>query len=365
MKISVIAQCLEEIAPLNLQEEYDNAGLLVGNAGGECEGILVSLDLTEEVIQEAVVRKCNLVVAHHPIIFKGLQKLNGKNYVERSVISAVKNDIAVYAIHTNLDNILTGVNYTIAQKLNLQNIRPLSPKTGTLKKLVTFCPIANAPAIRQALFAAGAGSIGKYAECSFMVHGSGSFKAGEGAHPYIGEVGILHQEAETRIEVIFPANIEIRVLRALRQCHPYEEIAYDMYQLTNPHPDVGSGLVGDLPTALSEEDLLFALKMNFGLTVIRHTLLLGRKITKVALCGGAGSFLIAAAKASGAGAYITSDVKYHEFFDADNTILLADIGHYESEQFTIDLLADILQQKFPNFAVLKTETNTNPVCYFL
>jgi dinuclear metal center YbgI/SA1388 family protein len=365
MKIAEVIKCLEDFAPVSLQEEYDNAGLIIGNANDDCKGIITTLDVTEEVIAEAVLKKCNLIVAHHPIIFKGLKKLNGENYVERSVITAIKNNIAVYAIHTNLDNVVNGVNYKIAQKLNLQNIEVLSHKENTLKKLVTFSPQANAEEIRNALFKAGAGTIGKYSECSYNVEGIGTFKAGEGSEPYVGEIGKRHTENETRIEVIFPSYLQEQVVQSLKKSHPYEEIAFDIYSLNNKHNNIGSGLVGDFMEPVSEQDLLSQLKKAFGLSVIRHTVLLHKKITKVAVCGGAGSFLIPVAKAAGVEVYITSDIKYHEFFDADNTILLIDIGHYESEQFTIELLADIIQQKFPNFAVLKTETKTNPVHYFI
>ena len=365
MKISEVINCLEEFAHLSLQEGYDNAGLLVGSSEDDCTGILTTLDVTEPVIEEAARKNCNLIVAHHPIIFKGLKKINGKNYVERTVIAAIKNNIAVYAIHTNLDNVANGVNQKIAQKLNLRNTKVLVPKEGALNKLVTFCPKENAEAVRNALFKAGAGTIGKYSECSFNLEGSGTFRAGEGAEPFVGKIGEQHEENETRIEVIFPGYAQNQLIRSLKEAHPYEEVAYDIYALSNRHNDIGSGLVGDFPGPVSEEELLSGLKTAFDLRVIRHTAFIHKKITKAAICGGAGSFLIPAAKSSGAGVYITSDVKYHEFFDADNTILLADIGHFESEQFTIDLLADILQQKFCNFAVLKTEIKTNPVNYYL
>ena len=365
MRIAEVIKCLEDFAPVSLQEGYDNAGLIIGNANDNCEGIITTLDVTEEVIAEAVLKKCNLIVAHHPIIFKGLKKINGKNYVERTVIAAIKNNISVYAIHTNLDNVINGVNYKIAQKLQLQNLKVLSPKEDTLKKLVTFSPNANAEKIKDALFKAGAGSIGKYSECSYNVEGIGTFKAGEGSEPYVGEIGKRHTENETRIEVIFPSYLREEVVQSLKNSHPYEEVAYDIYSLMNDSISIGSGLTGDFEEPVSEEELLSMLKKGFGLSVIRHTALLNKKIVKVAVCGGAGSFLINAAKAAGAGVYITSDIKYHEFFDADNTILLADIGHYESEQFAIELLADILRQKFPNFAVQKTEIKTNPVNYFV
>lgn len=365
MKIKEIIEFLENLAPLSLQESYDNAGLIIGSSDTECKGILTSLDVTETVVMEAVRRNCNLIISHHPIIFKGIKKLNGKNYVERTAITAIKNDIAIYAIHTNLDNIIGGVNKMIAGKLHLQNCKTLLPKEGTLQKLVTFSPVKNAEKVRKALFDAGAGAIGKYDECSFNVEGSGTFRAGEGSNPYVGDIGELHTENETRIEVIFPSNIQNKILGALRSSHPYEEIAYFIQNLENVQENVGSGLIGELNKEITEKELLEKLKNAFHLSVIKHTHFLERPIRKIAVCGGAGIFLLPYAISSGADAYITADIKYHEFFDAGDLLLLADIGHYESEQFTIELLTDFLQQKFPNFAVLKTETNTNPVKYFI
>lgn len=365
MKIREAIECLENFAHKSLQEDYDNAGLLTGSLDDDCSGILTTLDVIEETIKEALQKKCNLIVAHHPIIFSGIKKLNGKNHVERVVIAAIKNNIAIYAIHTNLDNVLNGVNLKIANKLNLQNLQVLSPMENTLKKLVTFAPKKNAEEVKNALFKMGAGAIGKYSECSYNVEGVGTFKPGDGSDPYVGEKGSRHEENETRIEVIFPGYLQYSVVETLKEIHPYEEVAYDIYPLMNTRNDIGSGLLGNFPSAVTGDELLSMLKVAFGLKVIRHTAILSQKIKKIALCGGAGSFLISAAKSSGADAYITSDVKYHEFFDADNSILLADIGHYESEQFTIELLAGILQQKFPNFAVLKTEVDTNPVKYYV
>jgi dinuclear metal center YbgI/SA1388 family protein len=365
MKIKKIRHFLENLAPLSLQESYDNAGLIIGNGEAECTGIITSLDVTEFVVEEALKRNCNLIVAHHPIIFRGIKKLNGKNYVERTVISAIKNDVAIYAIHTNLDNIIEGVNKKIADKLHLQNCKTLLPKEGTLQKLVTFSPVKNAEEVRTALFKAGAGAIGKYDECSFNAEGQGTFKAGEGSDPFVGKIGERHVENETRIEVIFPSFLQNKIIQSLKESHPYEEVAYYIQALENVQENVGSGLIGELAEEISEKELLKSLKNDFNLSMIKHTPFLGKPVTKIAVCGGAGIFLLPNAIAAGAQVYITADIKYHEFFDADSRILLADIGHYESEQFTIELLTDFLQKKFPNFAVLKTEINTNPVNYFL
>ncbi len=365
MKISDITEILENLAPPSLQESYDNAGLLVGDKSHICTGIIVSLDVTEQVVEEAVRKKCNLIVAHHPIVFKGLKRFTGANYVERTVIDAIKNNIAIYAIHTNLDNILTGVNHKIAEKLGLQNCKVLLPKAETIKKLVTFCPTKNAEHVRNALFEAGAGAVGNYDECSFNLEGQGSFKPGEGTNPHVGEKGERHYENETRIEVLFASHLQNNLLKSLRLAHPYEEVAYYINTLDNIRDDVGSGLIGEFPEGMTEENLLKLLKIQFSLSVIKHTPLSGNKIKKVALCGGAGIFLLKNALVAGAQVFITGDVKYHEFFGADDKILLADIGHFESEQFTIELLTEFLQQKLLNFAVLKSEINTNPVNYYL
>jgi len=365
MRIEDIINSLEKIAPLFLQEDYDNAGLLTGNFNWDCTGMIISLDVTEAVIDEAKEKKCNLIIAHHPIIFQGLKKITGKNYVERIIISAIKNDIAIYAIHTNLDNVKMGVNQRIAEVLNLQDVKLLQPKKSLLEKLVTFAPVDKAEQIRLALFNAGAGNLGKYSECSFNSEGTGTFKAGEGADPFVGEMGKRHEEKEVKIEVIFPVYLEQQLITALTKAHPYEEVAYDIFALGNYSTLAGSGVIGHLTDPLSETQLLQEIRSAFGLKSIRHSGFLGKQVKKIALCGGAGIFLLPAAISSQADVFITSDIKYHDFFDADGKILLADIGHYESEQFTIDLLFDILSKKFPNFAVLKTGVNTNPVNYFV
>ena len=365
MNIGEITYFLESVAPLSLQESYDNAGLITGNSNWDCTGIITTLDATEAVVLEAIEKKCNLIVAHHPIIFGGLRKITGKNYVEQTIITAIKNDIAIYAIHTNLDNVLHGVNATIADKLGLINRKILQPKNDTLKKLFTFVPVEFAENVRSAIFNAGGGHISNYSECSFNTAGQGTFKPGEGTNPFTGKRGIRHTEDEIKMEMIFPAWQQQAILKAMFDAHPYEEVAYDIIALDNHNQQVGSGLLGELHQPLNETAFLELLKEKFNLSVIRHTVLLNKPVKKIVLCGGAGSFLISAAAASGANFYITGDIKYHEFFDANSRLVVADIGHFESEQFTIDLLFDILSQKFPTFAVLKTGVKTNPVHYFL
>ncbi len=365
MKIAEIISFLESFAPLGFQESYDNSGLLIGNADVDCKGAMVCLDATEEVIKEAIEKKCNLVIAHHPIIFSGVKKINEKNYVSKSIICAIKNDLSIYAIHTNLDNVINGVNGKIAEKIGLKNCKPLLLKDATLKKLSTFVPLEKAGQVRDALFLAGGGNVGNYSECSFNVEGTGTFKAGKNTNPFVGEIDKRHTEKEVKIEMILPAYLENTIVAALKKSHPYEEVAYDIINLNNKNSAIGSGLVGELSESIDETVFLNQLKKKFNLTVIRHTPLLNRKIKKIALCGGAGSFLISNALAANADLFLSSDIKYHEFFEANERMVIADLGHYESEQFTIELLQEVLLQKFPTFAVLKTGVNTNPVNYFI
>ncbi|UTW60711.1 Nif3-like dinuclear metal center hexameric protein [bacterium SCSIO 12741] len=364
MKIQEIIRSLEKWAPPALQESYDNAGVICGDTQQELTEILVSLDCTEAIVDEAIQKGCNLIVSHHPIVFRGLKSLTGKNYVERTVIKAIQNNIVLYATHTNLDHVSTGVNFQIGQKLGIENPKILAPKKDLLQKLVTFCPKQQAEEVRQALFDAGAGHIGQYDHCSFNQAGSGTFRASESANPYVGEIGKEHLEEEVRIEVVLPAYSKNQIISALLKAHPYEEVAWDLYNLANEHPTTGAGMVGDLSEPMEVEAFLTLLKERFKVPVVRHTPLVKSKVQRIAWCGGAGSFLIGQAKRAGADLYLTGDVKYHEFFDAEDDLIIADIGHFESEQFTIQLIASHLKQNFSKFASHLTEVNTNPVKYF-
>ncbi|MDB5118234.1 MAG: Nif3-like dinuclear metal center hexameric protein [Mucilaginibacter sp.] len=365
MKLSQLTTYLESIAPLAYQEDYDNAGLIVGHPDQEIHQVLISLDCTEAVVEEAINTNCQVIISHHPIVFKGLKKFNGKTYVERVVEKAIRNNIAVYAIHTNLDSVLNGVNARICETLGLDNCRILAPKQGLLKKLVTYVPTSHTDQVRNALFHAGAGNIGNYSECSFNAEGTGTFKGNEDSDPYVGEPGRRHLEEETRIETVYPANLESKILMALILAHPYEEVAYDLYNLTNQHQQVGAGMIGELEQAVDAEDFLYQLKEKMHAQVIRHTAFTGRQIKRVAVCGGAGSFLLKHAIAAGADIFITADYKYHEFFDAEGKLMIADIGHFESEQFTQQLLRDLLQKRFAELPMRLTSVNTNPVRYFM
>jgi dinuclear metal center YbgI/SA1388 family protein len=363
MIIAEVASFLETIAPLSLQESYDNAGFLTGDPSWECGGILCTLDTTEEVVLEAVSRKCNCIVAHHPIIFRGLKNITNTGYVRKAVIAAIKNDIAIYSVHTNVDNTITGVNGRIADRLGLTNRRVLEPRGDVLKKLFTFVPEPFFNRVREAIFNAGGGNISNYTECSFSYPGTGTFRPGEGARPFAGKVGKREEAPEIKLEVILPAYRENEILRALKDSHPYEEVAYDLIALDNVHSGTGAGLIGDMKETEAVA-FLDMLRLQFGAGVVRHTPLAGKPVKRVAVCGGAGSFLITKALEAGADAFVTADLKYHEFFDAEGKMLLCDIGHFESEQFTTDLFVEILLQKFPTFAVLKSGVKTNPVNYF-
>ncbi len=364
MIVQDVINHLEELAPLAYAEDFDNVGLLVGNIQAEITGILVTLDTLETVIDEAIQQNCNLIVSFHPIIFKGLKKLTGKNYVERVVMKAIKHDIAIYSIHTALDNALQGVNDMICTQLQLKNKHILIPQSETIKKLTTYVPKDEAEKLRTALFDAGAGNIGNYSNCSFNVEGFGTYNGNENSNPTIGEKGKTHTEVETKITITFPKHLEQQIIKTLFKNHSYEEVAYEITTLENKNQNIGMGMVGELEESMTELDFLGYLKTKMNTKCVRHSSFLNKKIKKIAVLGGSGSFAIKAAKSTGADAFITSDLKYHDFFTAENSILLADIGHYESEQFTKNLLVAYLTKKITNFAIILSKTNTNPVKYF-
>ena len=363
MYIRDVAAWLEQLAPLSYQEDYDNAGLLVGDFNAPLKGILITLDVTPEVIDDAIAKGTNLVVAHHPLIFSGLKRIIGNTYVEKAIQKAIKHDIAVYAAHTNLDSVPGGVNSKIGELLGLTNLRFLQPLEGELVKLVTFVPISDAEKVRLAMFNAGAGHIGNYDYCSYNLQGKGTFRAGENTNPHVGNKGELHFEEEIRIEVVVPKAKLSKVITEMIASHPYEEVAYDIYPILNKYQGAGMGMIGELVNPLTELEFLNLVKERFNLQVIKHTALLNSTIKKVAYCGGSGASLIKPAISAKADIFITADIKYHQFFDAENKILLADIGHFESEQFTVDIFYEYLLKKFSKFAVLKSEVKTNPINY--
>ena len=363
VKIKDIANALEMFAPLPLQDDFDNAGLQIGLTDAEVTGVLLCLDVTEAVVDEAIASGCNFIVSHHPVIFKPLKRITGSNYVERCIMKALANGIAIYSAHTNIDNAPGGVNYRIASKLGLQNVRILLPKEDSLLKLAVYVPVSHADVVRDALFAAGCGKIGNYGSCSYNLSGIGTFKAEEGCTPFCGSIGELHREEEVRIETVMPSYIKGRVIRALIEAHPYEEPAYDIYPLKNSWGSVGTGVIGELAEERDELKFMQEIKEKFNVGCVRHTPLLGRKIKSVALCGGAGGSFAGAAMAAGANIYITGEARYHDLFSYTGKMLMAVIGHYESEQYTMDIFAEIINGQFPGVKVTKTTVNTNPVKY--
>ena len=363
MKIKEITQFLEGIAPLSYQENYDNSGLIVGDENTEVSSVLICLDSVEEVIEEAIENNCNLIIAHHPIVFSGLKKLNGKNHIERTIIKAIQNNIAIYAIHTNLDNVKGGVSSKIANILGLKNQKILDPKKDLLRKLEVYVPKNHADELQNALFLVGAGEVGEYKNCSFQTEGIGTFLPSKNAKPVIGKSGKQERVEEVKIEVVFPKDIERRLILEMKKAHPYDEIAHQIYILDNIFPDVGSGIVGELEEEISSSVFLKKVKTLMKTDCIRYTNLVRKTIRKVAVCGGSGSFLLNNAKSVGADIFITADFKYHEFFNAENDIIIADIGHYESEQFTKELIYDLLINNFSKFAVRLSKVNTNPINY--
>lgn len=363
MTIRDIVDYVESVAPTAYQESYDNAGLIIGDAESFITSALITLDVTEAIIDEAIEHKCGLIISHHPILFKGLKRINGSTYVERCVVKAIKNDIAIYAAHTNLDSILNGVNGKICEKIGLAGIRILAPAPDKLLKLVTFIPADHLEKVREAVFAAGAGHIGNYDQCSYNIVGEGTFRGGESTKPFAGIKGEFHTEKEIRFETILPGHLKNKVIKALLNSHPYEEVAYDLYPLQNDFPTVGAGMIGELPQEENEADFLARVMEIFNSKVIRHTVFLNKPVKRVAVCGGTGSFLLSRAMAEGADVFVTADFKYHEFFDAENKILVADIGHYESEQFSKEVFRELLIKKFPNFALHLSGIKTNPVMY--
>ena len=364
MKIKEITNYLESLAPISSQESYDNCGLIVGDSSKKCTKTLISLDCIEETVDEAIENGCNLIIAHHPIVFSGLKKLTGKNYIERTVIKAIKNDIAIYAIHTNFDNYILGVNDEIGDRLGIVNRKILSPKKNSLLKLVCFVPQNELEIVSQAMYSAGAGTIGDYSECSFGTVGTGTFKPGANADPFEGKVGELSVAQEVRFEVLVSEHRIQAVIRAMKENHSYEEVAHEIYPILNENQSEGAGMIGELPQEMDTIDFLTELKEKFNCGMIRHTKITSKTVKKIAYCGGSGSFLLGEAKKNKADLFITGDFKYHEFFDAENDIIIADIGHFESEQYTSHRIERILTEKFTNFAVRLTEVSTNPIKYF-
>ncbi|MFL1895868.1 Nif3-like dinuclear metal center hexameric protein [Aquimarina sp. 2-A2] len=363
MKIKQVIEHLDSLSPLHYAEDFDNVGLLVGSAETKVTGILVTLDTLESVVDEAIDKNCNLIVSFHPIVFKGLKKFNGQTYVERVIQKAIKYDIAIFAIHTALDNARNGVNDMICEQLDLINRQVLIPQKATIKKLTTYAPENEVDQIKQALFKAGAGTIGNYEHCSFTTSGIGSFKPLETANPTVGSIGATHSDKEIQLQVTYPTHLESTILSALFTTHSYEEVAYEILTLENTNQHIGMGMLGTLKEPMLESDFLHHIKQTFNAGCVRHSKLLNKPIQKVAVLGGSGSYAIKAAIRAKADIFITADMKYHQFYEAEEQLIIADIGHYESEQFTKNLIVSYLRKKISNFAIILSDINTNPIQY--
>jgi len=364
MKISDIISYLNEVVPLSLQEDYDNSGLQCGDVNQTATSALLTIDVTEAIVDEAVMRGANLIISHHPLIYRPLREVSSETPTGRLILKALRNNITIYSAHTNLDVAYGGVSWKMAEKLGLTNITPLLASAGSLLKLVTFVTESYAAVVRDSLFAAGAGSIGNYDQCSFTTEGTGTFRGGQGANPFVGNKGELHKEREVRIEVVLPMYLKEKIVSALLEIHPYEEVAYDLYQLDNKSPLTGMGVIGTLKKEVTRKEFLGKLSLIFNSQMVRHTDIIGGRISRVALCGGSGASLLGAARSHGADAFVTGDIKYHTWFEGSDKLFVADIGHYESEKFTVEIIYDLLIKKFPKFALLFSELNTNPINYF-
>jgi dinuclear metal center YbgI/SA1388 family protein len=364
MKLKDLLFEINKSIPFAIQEEYDNSGLLIGNPDTDISKGIICLDITEDVLDEAISEKCDVIISHHPLIFKGLKKITGVNYTERIIVKAIKNDIAIIAVHTNVDNYFSGVNFKLAQKIGLKDMQILLPKNGILKKLIVFCPASHADIVRNAIFDAGAGRIGNYDSCSFNIEGKGSFRPMDGTNPFVGEIEKLHIENEVRIETIIPSYLQNIIINKMIEAHPYEEVAFDIIPINNEHSMVGAGMIGNLENKLSEHDFMDLIKTNLNVPMLKHSRFLNRMISKVAICGGSGSFLLENAINKNADAFITADIKYNLFFEAENNLMLIDAGHFETEQFTSEVLFDIISKKFTNFALQISKKQYNSVHYY-
>lgn len=363
MKLFEITDTIEAFAPVPSQESYDNSGLIIGNKDELITGALITLDITEAVIDEAISLGYNLIISHHPLVFKAIKKITGSNNTERCIIKAIKHGIALYAAHTNLDNSYQGVNAILAEKIGLINTEILQPIKGSLVKFVVFVPKSHHELVQKAIFRSGGGVIGDYDCCSFNLEGSGTFRALDGSDPFVGEIGNLHTEPEIRIETIMPKWLENKVVKSVIEAHPYEEVAWDSYPLNNEYSRLGAGMFGILPAPADEIDFLTELKNILNIPYLKHSPFVNRKVMKVGLCGGSGNFLIEDAISKRCDVFITGELKYHDYFSAENRIMLIEAGHYETEQFSKELLYRKLKEKFTTFALQISGIISNPVNY--
>ncbi|MBP5687674.1 MAG: Nif3-like dinuclear metal center hexameric protein [Muribaculaceae bacterium] len=362
MKVKEITDAIEAVAPLYLQESWDNSGMQVGDQDSEVTGVVLCTDVREEIVDEAIERGANMIISHHPLLFRGLKKIVGRSYQERIVAKAIKNDITIYCAHTNMDSAVGGVNFKMAEKLGMTGVRVLDPQQGTQRKIVVFVPTEAVAMVEKAMCDAGAGRLGNYDNCTYSMNGEGHYRALDGAEPWAGKVGEKHSEPEVRLEVLVHKALCGRVVAAMIKAHPYEEPAFDIIALENGDKYAGLGVIGDVEPQ-DARGFLEKVKNAFEVEAVRYSGNLDRQVRRVAMCGGAGADFIGLAMSQGADVYITGDMKYHEFQGNEERIILADIGHYESEHYTKEIFYDIISKKNPNFAVDFAKSEKNQVKY--
>ena len=363
MIIEELTTFIEDKFPLSQQESYDNCGLIVGDPKKTVKKVLLALDCTEQVIKEAKLKKADVIITHHPLMFSSINKLTANDYEGSLIIKLIKSDIALYAVHTNLDNSINGINKYLALKLGLKNLQILVGKEKTFKKIITFVPKAYSQKVITALSAAKAGNIGLYSHCAFVTEGSGCFKPEKGAKPFLGELSKINQVEEVKLEMVFASENQKMIENSLKKAHPYEQPAFDIIELANPNPDIGAGIYGDLPAQINTAEFLKLVKTKLNLSYIRQSNSAKKFISKVAICSGAGFFVFEQAKRLNVDALVTSEIKHHEFLAAENNILLCDIDHHEGEIAAVNILDQILQ-KLENIDTLISKHNLSPAQIF-
>lgn len=364
MTIKEVTQFLESRFPLYLQEDFDNCGVQCGNVNNEISGAMVCFEMTEKIIDEAISKNCNLVISHHPLILKrGITKIVPSDRVGAMICKALANNMVLYSMHTNIDSGEGGGNDVFAEKLGLSDVKVMAPVKGLYRKLVVNVPAEHSEKLKEALFKIGCGQQGNYQKCSYSTLGKGQFEPNGEAKPFIGTQNNLEKVEEERIEMIYPAYLQHAVIQAIYENHPYEEPAFDLFSLENTERKVGLGRIGELPEEMDCKEFFSYLKEKLNLEHLRYCGDEGKKIRRVAVCGGGGAGFIDTAIALNADAYVSGDFKYHDFFKSHSGTVLVDIGHYEGECFIKNIIFNLLKEKFTTFAVLSSEFENLNVKY--
>lgn len=369
MIVKELIKYLEDWAPPGAAWEKDNVGLLVGSGDEKIENIFLSLELTGEVLEQALKKNCNFIFTHHPLIFNPVKNLDvNKNPNSKLIYKLIKNDINLFSAHTNLDFTKDGVSFTLAKKLKLNKITFLKNEESNQFKVVVFLPETNLDEVASAMFNQGAGIIGEYNNCSFRTNGIGTFKGSANSNPFIGKKENFEKANEVRLEVLVDSWKLNKVINAMLKSHPYEEPAYDIYPLRNKNVNYGAGAIGELDNEMNVNEFLKHVEKSLLLSNFRFVNGNKRRIKKVAVCGGSGSELLNDAISKNADVFITADIKYHTFHDAKNKILLIDAGHYETEVVILKIVEEkikkLIKEKKENIKVYKYSSSTNPVKFY-